>query len=213
MPYAPRLSGQDNYNFDMPVLNNTGLLGQIDKFEAELNGQKADPGAIYLIETGAVDVFPVKNPDLKDKPIDTKADEVIANLTMAITRLAKLGAKQVMVWNTADLLPNLPLTNMVGLASQGEVFQQRIDSLLPGELEALAKQLNIKIIPFDYNALNAEIHSDPAKYGLTNLTGWCISSSRVACQAPDEYFFWDDAELSARANEIVAEAMAEQLSK
>jgi cholinesterase len=208
------LSGQDNYNFDMPVLNNTGLLGQIDKFEAELNGQKADPGALYLIAIGDVDVFPVKNPGLKDKPIETKADEAIANITTAITRLAKLGAKQVMIWNTADLVPKLPLTIAVGLTSQAEDYKKRMDSQVPGKLEDLAKQLGIKIILFDYNALVAQIRSDPAKYGLTNLTDGCIDpSSRKVCLAPDEYFFWDDAELSARANQIIAEAMAGQLSK
>ena len=118
-----------------------------------------------------------------------------------------------MVWNTADLTPRLPLIRLVGLASKAEAFKERIDSKLPGEMEALAKQLGINIILFDYNALDAQIHSDPAKYGLTNLTDLCISPTRVICQAPDEYFFWDDAELSARANEIVADAMAEQLSK
>jgi cholinesterase len=208
------LSGQDNYNFDMPVLNNTGLLGQIDKFEAELNGQKADPGALYLIGIGETDVYLAINPDLNDKPIESIADETTANLTTAITRLATLGAKQVMVWNTADLMPKLPITIKMGLARQAEVFQQRIDSKLPGELGTLAKQLNINIIPFDYNALDAQIHSDPAKYGLTNLTNECVvSPSLEVCQAPDEYFFWDDVSPSARANQIIAEAMAEQLSK
>ena len=208
------LTGQGNYNYDMKVLDNTGLLGQIDKFEAELNGQKADPGALYSIAIGLPDVYQAINPDLNDKPMETKADEAIANLTTAITRLAKLGAKQVMIWNTADLMPKLPLAAAMGFASQAEDFKKRTDSQLPGKLEELAKQLGIKIILFDFNALDTQIRSDPAKYGLTNLTDGCVDpSSGEVCQAPDEYYYWDDVSLSARANQIIAEAMAGQLSK
>jgi len=208
------LTGQENYNFDMPVLKNTGLLGQIDKFEAELNGQKADPGALYSIEIGSTDVYQAINPDLNDKPMETKADEAIANITTAITRLAKLGAKQIMVWNSAELMPKIPLAVALDFTSQAEVFQNRMDSKLPGELENLAKQLGIKIIPFDFKALETQIRSDPAKYGLTNLTDGCVDpSSGKVCQAPNEYYYWDDVSLSARANQIIAEAMAGQLSK
>jgi len=70
-------------------LNNTGLLGQIDKFEKELNGAKADPEALYFINTSVTDVFTMSNASGTDA-INSYADQTIENIRLAITRLANL---------------------------------------------------------------------------------------------------------------------------
>jgi outer membrane lipase/esterase len=207
------MAGQGNINVDKPALNNTGLLAQIDKFEADLKGQKADPNGLYLITIGSSEAYASNFSSLTDQYKDATPDQVSANIATAITRLANLGAKQIMLWNSADLIPKAPLTTTGGFVKQTEQFKNQLDAQLSAKLADLAKQLNIKIIPFDYNALDAQIRSDPAKYGLTYVTGQCLSSSGQVCPTPDAYLYWDDVSLSAHANQIIAEAMASQLGK
>jgi phospholipase/lecithinase/hemolysin len=86
------LTGKGNINFDMPNLNETGLSDQIDKFEADLNGQKADPEALYLITTGSSDAYASIFYNQFEQFQGLTADQVSADLAAAITRLAKLGA-------------------------------------------------------------------------------------------------------------------------
>jgi phospholipase/lecithinase/hemolysin len=178
------------------------------------NEQSADPEALYLITTGSSDAYASIFYNQFEQFQGLTAEQVSADLAAAITRLAKLGAKQIMVWNTVDLLPKLPLSVSAGIVDQLAQFKGQLDAKLPAQLDDLAKQLGIKISLFDYNALEAQIRSDPAKYGLKNVTDMCkTSATSPVCTSPDEYLYWDDASLSARANQIVAEAMAEQLNK
>jgi len=50
-----------------------------------------------------------------------------------------------------------------------------IDRKLPGPLEALAKQLDIKIIPFDYNTVDTQIRSNPAVLQSAQAGGKCTA--------------------------------------
>lgn len=141
-------------------------------------------------------------------------DKVYANIATAITRLAKLGAKQVMIWNSADVIPKVPMVVAGDIVDQTEQYKNQLNGQLTDKLAALAKELDIKIIPFDYNTLDAQIRSDPAKFGLTNVTDGCVAApSGEVCPTPDDYLYWDDVSLTAHANQIIAEAMAAQLGK
>jgi phospholipase/lecithinase/hemolysin len=207
-------SGQGNINSDIESLNNTGLLGQIDQFEKGLNGAKADSGALYFINTSMVDVFTMV--ESGTDAINSYADQTLENIRTAITRLAKLGAKRFMFWNTSDIAPLMPGFIRNNFITPPKVFQDRMNSKLPGLISDLEKQLDIKIEPFDFRAVDAQIRNNPEKYGLTNLTGTCTQlpeSIGDICTKPDEYYFWGDYYLTRRIHQILGEAMADQLKK
>jgi cholinesterase len=208
------LSGQGNLNSDVEALNNTGLLGQIDQFEKGLNGAKADPGALYFINTSMVDVFTMS--ESGTDAINSYADQTLENIRLAITRLAKLGAKQFMFWNSSDMAPLLPGFIKNNFVAEPKVFQDRMNAELPGLISDLEKQLDIKIEPFDFRAVDAQIRNNPEKYGLTNLTDTCTQlpeSIGDVCTKPDEYYFWGYYYLTSRIHQILGEAMADQLKK
>ena len=149
-------SGQGNLNSDMASCNNSGLLGQIDQFEKGLNGAKADPDALYFINTSLVDIFEGSGGPTTDG-INSYADQTLENIRTAITRLAKLGAKQFMFWNTSDIAPLMPGFVINNYVAEPKVYQDRMNSELPGLISDLEKQLDIKIEPFDYRAVDAQI--------------------------------------------------------
>ena len=54
--YAVCMAMSDHYTLlPSAVFDNTGLLGQIDQFEKNLNGKETDPNALYTIQIGGVD--------------------------------------------------------------------------------------------------------------------------------------------------------------
>jgi phospholipase/lecithinase/hemolysin len=198
------MSGQDSHLF-----RDAGLLGQIDKFESDLKGEKADSGALYFIQIGIIDII------LLPYTYEYKSDVVIANIVTAVTRLAKLGAKHVMVGNSLDL-NNFPGFKREGVANEAEKFYTSMNTSLPGEMEKLAQELNIQVEVFDLATVAEHIQNNPDKYGLTQLESTCTDlpySSDSVCKNPDEYYYWGYYYLSRVVHNAMGEAMAEQVSK
>jgi phospholipase/lecithinase/hemolysin len=204
-------SGYDNA-LAMDSFKNTGLLGQIDKYIADLNGEKADPEALYFLQELPLDYF---DSDYSSQALTDRADQVVANFVTAVTALANVGAKKFLVGKFADLSRS-PLILSEG-SSAASTFQNRMDTTLVAEMAKLEQQLNIKIDLFDYTALNDLIWNNPAQYGFTNLTDQCGNGTTVetitVCETPDEYYWWNDLYPSRRAHQVIGEAMADQLSK
>jgi phospholipase/lecithinase/hemolysin len=211
---------------DMPILKkklygDAGLLSQIDQFESDLKGEKADADSLYFIFASMMDSFlcgEAINGDLvHDRQIASNcADQAILNNGTAVTHLAGLGARQFMVVNSAEVC-NYPLVVQLGNLDYCAAFQSRIKSEMPGKMEVLAKQLNVKIVIFDWLAVSDRIRSDPEKYGFTEITDPCLvgtyDTNNTLCESPDEYYFWGRMQITRRVHQIMGEAMAEQLSK
>ncbi len=209
------LGARSGYDSALPwdSFKNTGLLGQIDKYIADLNGEKADPEALFFIQELPLDFF---DSDYSSQAVTDRADQVVANFVTAVTDLANVGAKKFLVGKFADLSRS-PLILSEGF-SAASTFQNRMDTKLVAEMAKLEQQLNIKIILFDYTALTDLIWNNPAQYGFTNLTDHCMHASddlktTTVCETPDEYYWWDSLYPTRRANQLIGEAMAEQLSQ
>ena len=198
--YCAAMSDQDSIQF-----SNAGLLGQVDKFEAELNGGKADPEALYFIEIGMLDFFMTE--------VSGSADLVVANIGTAVTRLAELGAKHFMVGNSFNLSK---FPGFLGNATQAEMFQTKMNAALPGEMDKLAQEMGLEIEIFDISAAEERIRSNPEQYGITQLVSTCtqlpMDFSAEICANPDEYYYWGYYYLTHRVHQIMGEAMAEQVS-
>ena len=213
--YAVTYANSDTSNAvdtDFAEFKNTGLLGQAQKYIASLKGEKADPDALYHIKIGSGAFMNLYEGD--PKPI---ADQVIANISEAISLLAAAGAKQYMVANMHNISAYPDKSEMD--VSGAKAYQSYFNSTLPVAMEKLARELGVKITIFDYQAVEDHIMSNPAEYGITNIMDQCLDatdfteSDTTVCKSPDEYFFWDGGRPTRTVHQILGEAMAEQLSK
>jgi cholinesterase len=207
-------TGYDNANGDL--WDNTGLMAQIDQFEAELKGERADANSLYFIHISANDfIGSIDGVTHNISATVPLADQALANLNLAVEHLAKLGAHQFMVGTSTDL-SGMPGIINSDYGNEALAFQTRFNSGLPGEMEKLAERFDLKMNIFDYTALSDRIHSSPGDYGLTNTVDSCLvvnDSTTTVCKNPDEYFYWDDVHPTRRVHQIMGEAMAAQLSK
>jgi cholinesterase len=196
-------------------LKNTGILTQVDQYTGDLNGEKADPKALYFLQASTNDFFGDQY-TYDEKAINERADQAVANLVTAVTNLAKLGARRFMVGKSADLT-RVPLMHMAGVVAEATSFQTLFNAKLITEMTKLEQQLNIKIDLFDYTAAYDRIWSNPDQYGFVNLVDNCLATDEAynatICESPDTYFWWDPYSLTRRAHQVIGEAMADQLSK
>ena len=189
----------------------TGLLSQVKQFESELNGKKADSGALYFlgVSTGN-DLWSWAEDNTGNSAV--LADEVLKNLQTAIMKLSQLGAKQFFVVNAPDLtiMPGMLAVEKEGFAKDLANFQAYYQSQLPKIMADLSTQLQIEINIFDFQAIEDKIRSDPQKYSLKNLTDSCMADywAITACENPNEYYFWDPFHNTRKVNQIFGEAMA-----
>ena len=182
-----------------------GLLDQVGAFTSLLPpAAKADPNALYIVWAGGNDYLPTTSPF---KPYD-KPDIPLANISTAVTTLAGVGAKNIMVVNLPDL-GKTPLT-------LGTPLSQPLDALTEAHNAGLSQTLNIlsqnlgsgvNLIPLDVDSLADQVRANPAQFGFTNVTDACLPDifATTSCPNPNEYLFWDTNHLTARGNELVGE--------
>jgi cholinesterase len=220
--YAVAGALSDTHNIAETILliqRNTGLLSQVQKFITDLDEEKADADAIYVIQIGDGDFENSKPDDEFDSGI--LSDKVIANIGEAISQLTDAGAKRFVVVNMHDISKQ-PLMEEV-FVTAAKAYQSYFNATLLAEMETLAEDLDVEIKIFDYAAVSDGIRSEPDKYGLINLDDKCLAHTEPAptwadaittvCKSPDEYYYWDDEHPTRVVNQIIGEAMAEQLSK
>ena len=196
-------SGTGNAGYALP---NTGALSQIEKFKTELQGQTADPRALYFIMIGLED-YPWA-PQVKYSGDNSAlTEQTVNNIAMAISQLAQLGARRFLVVNLGDG-PEVPIVTMFNQSEPVAEFQTLLNSKLPGRLDALKSQLKVEITLFDYFALSTQIRKNPSDYGLANVTDPCRPWGQSACASPDQYYFWDEMYPSRSVHQILGEAYA-----
>jgi phospholipase/lecithinase/hemolysin len=202
-------SGNGNTIHWLNPYEDTGVLGQIDKFKATLKDGRADPDALYFIFASANDFGEHEDYSLPGTLPDL-ADQAVANIETAVSRLAEMGAMRFLVGNSAHL-SIMPFNITQRLADRATVFQTRFNSELPARLDKLKGRLGVDITLFDYTATIDKIRNNPAQYDLKNLTKPCqpiFFGVGAVCTSPDEYFFWDESHPTRRVHQIVGEAMA-----
>jgi phospholipase/lecithinase/hemolysin len=202
-----------------------GLMNQVDQFEASLNGQKADPNALYFIfMPSEVLSYIATAPKLRAqyKPEEWSAFS-LENNEKAITRLAGLGAKRFLVVNMVDMAiqPEVRDNQDTGAMDWAVPVQEDFNASLPDRMKALAKELGVTIQVFDHPALSERIRSNPGQYSLTNLDEQCVEWTEVpdgwptgeTCASPDGYYFYDERRPTRRVHEIIGEAIYEFVNK
>lgn len=205
-------TGEENYSEWMDHLGNTGVLGQIRKFENSLKEGKADPDALYFIFASANDYFTFMDYSLPGT-VEEVADKAVDNINEAIKRLSALGAKKFFVVNSSDLTL-VPYEITTNRTESAEIFVERVNKKLPESIKELQKNSEIKIMIFDLPTVSDNIVKNKSKYGLVELTKEAQSTYpevKPASANPEQYYFWDEWHYTATVHKILGEEMHDKV--
>ncbi len=163
-------------------------------------GGAADSSALYVVFGGGNDVR------------DNDAANSAASIGQVIADLAAQGATDFLV----PTLPDIGLTPeaLSGGAPGGSsavisAASAQHNANLMAEVANLELSLGVNIITFDLFSVFADVISDPASYGITNVDEACILTD---CLDPDSYLFFDGIHPTAIVHQIMGElAYAEVL--
>ncbi|ARV57287.1 GDSL family lipase [Nostocales cyanobacterium HT-58-2] len=186
-----------------------GLQQELNSFTAA--NKSADPNALYILWAGTNDYLDyfsggVPNPS-----------QTVANLSEAVTSLAVIGAKNIMIVNLPDL-GKFPVT---GGDSQISGYLSTLTSVHNSGLNTIRNFLTqklsseINLIPLDVNSLFNRIIAAPGEFGFTNVTDSCIGrdlsvvpievpTPQVACIS-DKFLFWDEVHPTTATHKLIGE--------
>jgi outer membrane lipase/esterase len=212
------LAGRGNTNSPLPVANLPGVTDQIERYVA--TRPRADARDLFIVFGGANDALRTFG-QAQTTPAAQVPALVQASITSAITstldsigRLTATGASQFVVPN----LPNLGRTPSAiagGPAAQGlaTLYAQNFNAALAGILAQQAAQ--VRIVPFDVNAVFNDLTTNPARYGLTNVTQACVavpSCVTGSAATQNQFLFWDTVHPTANVHATIGAMMAHVLS-
>jgi outer membrane lipase/esterase len=185
-------SGTNN-TVSSPLL--PGLTTELDRFL--ITSPKLDPNRLFIIWAGANDYLGggVTNPAI-----------VVGNISTAVSRLTAAGAQQLIVVNLPDLgkIPAGAADPAQSAALSG--LSAAHNSGLRASLQTIAQNNpNVSIIPTDLAALFNAAITNPARFGLTNVTQPCLNQlTATVCATPDTYLFWDPLHPTAAGHRLIS---------
>jgi phospholipase/lecithinase/hemolysin len=186
-----------------------GVLAQVNLFTQSLqaNNQKADPNALYFVWGGGIDYL-FGNA--------TNPTEVVGNLANAITSLTTAGAKNIGVFNLADLgtlpfITNNP-NNPPQLAAGLTALTQGHNAGLSNVTNALRSSTGANIFTVDVNQLLTNISMNPQRFGFINVANACFladfdqvrAGNFTLCSNPNNFLYYDGVHPTTRGHNLIA---------
>ncbi|MDR9893486.1 SGNH/GDSL hydrolase family protein [Aetokthonos hydrillicola Thurmond2011] len=185
-----------------------GLQQEINSFIAV--NPSADSDALYILWIGANDYL---NSFFGGVP-DTL--QVVTNESAAVTSLAAVGAKDIVVANLPDLgmFPIARSDSEISNLLSADISIYNSD--LAATLNFLSQKLSsdVNIIPLDLNSLFNRIISAPDEFGFTNVSGYCIQDFSVVSVVlatqpstcdPNKFLFWDPVHPTTVIHKLIGE--------
>lgn len=177
-----------------------GLQGQVDNFVRQV--PQADPDALYVIWAGANDYLDGNSPDVQ---------EILGNLSGAITGLAAVGARNFLVPNLPDLGETPQGRDLDRELQQGlSLLSEAHNAGLAAALATIEQDPSLNIIALDSNGLIDGAIANPADFGFTNVTDDFLTAGATN---PDEFIFWDDIHPTARSYEFLADTALKTITE
>jgi phospholipase/lecithinase/hemolysin len=189
-----------------------GLQQQIDAFTLPLiqANRVADPDALYVLWAGANDYLPTRG---SFEPFDEPSTP-LNNLSEALTTLAGVGAKNILVANLPDLgdtpgsiarEPSVP-----GTVAQLNALTEAHNSGLSALLDELEGNLSsdVNLISLDVNSLFDRAVAEPSEFGFANVTTPCLAVQACVSSTQEEqnaFLFWDEQHPTTAGHRYVAD--------
>jgi len=212
---TPSLSGGTDFAYvgarvlGASQYTNVDLTAQVANY---LNGGGVPaPTDIFTVWGGSNDFLSAANGQIP--PITPQT--VVANLEAVITNLANAGAKTFVVGNLPPL-GQTPQYRGKALSAQLDAATSAYNLALADKLPLLSGSLGVTIHPLDANALFLSAISNPAAYGLTNVTdsatlldatfgiGYALATS-----TPEKYLFFDSVHPTSTVHQIMGKRAAD----
>jgi phospholipase/lecithinase/hemolysin len=215
-------TGSDNTIDLIPGL--PGLQQQIAAFTSLIPaGASADPNSLYIVWGGANDYLPTDS--LAFEPFE-KPNKTITNLSTAITALAGVGAKNILVVNLPDLGstprvlgndPSFSLSPDDPTPSELNKLTGAHNKQLSKTLKSLRKSLDpsLNLIAYDVDSLVDDVLANPGSFGFTNVENPCLFTLSCVLDPAQQqqYLFWDGIHPTTQAHQFIAQRALETLSK
>ncbi|MBD2269793.1 cadherin domain-containing protein [Anabaena sp. FACHB-1391] len=160
-----------------------GLLTQIQQFKTLNTATPVGKDGLYVIWAGGNDFL-----NLATNPTQAITNAV-TNISSAITTLAELGAKEIVVGNLPDLGAT-PLSIANNNVDNARLISIGFNAALTQALTNLEPVLNVDLSLVDIFGLSAAFQANPASYNFTNITQPLITATNPV--DPNQYAFWDD---------------------
>lgn len=164
---------------------------------------RADPDALYVVAGGGNNARAAVDAIRAGANINTTiasfAAQYAADVGGMVSALSGAGARNIVVWNTPDLglapgYLGTPLAQIgTGVAAGMNQVMQSLVWTQPG------------VTGFDLFGLLGSVATDPARFGLTNVTIGC-ASLQSGCN-PNTFLFWDAIHPTSAGHNIIAQAM------
>jgi uncharacterized protein YjiK/phospholipase/lecithinase/hemolysin len=178
-----------------------GLLTQIQQFKT-VNTNSIGKDGLYVIWAGANDFL-----NLATDPIQAVTNAV-TNISSAITTLAGLGAKEIVVGNLADLGAT-PASIASNNVANARAISLGFNTALNQALTNLEPALNVNLSLVDNFGSSTAVQTNPANYKFTNITQPLITATNPV--NPDQYAFWDDVHPTTRLHQLVTDTFENTL--
>ncbi|HME69356.1 MAG TPA: SGNH/GDSL hydrolase family protein, partial [Myxococcota bacterium] len=188
---------------------NTGMQNQVNSFTGA--PPAFNPATSLFVLWGGGN-------DLVLSPTSQAVTQAVSNLSAEVTQLAAAGARNFLIPNWLDWSLS-PSAIALGPAAQAYTHSLVLlfNSDLATALGTLRGQLpTSNLMSFDtYDALNTVI-SNPATYGLTNVTSPCVILNTPfggpitiasLCTNPSQYSWWDAEHPTATVHEVLGTDM------
>ncbi|WP_094678049.1 SGNH/GDSL hydrolase family protein [Hydrocoleum sp. CS-953] len=177
-----------------------GLQTQIDEFIAETPA--TDPDALYVVWAGGNDYLRGDDPDVQSS---------VGNLSVAVNKLASIGARNF-------ILPNIPDLGAIPLAQTFPPEQQQAltllteahNSALAATSPILEQDPNINIINFDSRTSIDNIIANPGDFGFTNVTDSFLASGP---NNPDDFLFFDEIHPTDNGHNFIADSAIKSITE
>jgi phospholipase/lecithinase/hemolysin len=221
IPLTPSLTGGNNFAFggartDYNTVETTAggplppglfpwtLNAEVQAFK---NRGVNDPGALYIVFSGANDVTDIVVNGLNPA---TVIPNTINGILGAVAAFASAGAKTIVVPNLPDLgLTPLFLSSGPAASAAATNLTIQFNALLDAQLDAIS---GLNIIELDTFNLVRNVVFNPGQFGLSIVTTPCHSGfvaphpNGDECPNPSEFLFWDIVHPTTNVHTILADA-------
>ena len=202
------------------------LSTQVDAFLQSLGGNPVPADWLVVMEMGSNDVRDAFVAGLSDPALaGTIFLGALQSITDNLARLRAAGATNFLIWSSVpnigvtpavrtlagalQMQTGIPAAFFIGLATGAAAdFSAGLQAIAAGLQASGANVTRLDVFPM----VNGLV-TNPASFGLTNVTMPCITPSIAPfkCQNPDEYLFWDGIHPTSAVHGILAQEAAAAL--
>lgn len=202
--------GARTYYHPEDFLGMKSLLDQYNLYQS--THATADPNALYIVWAGANNLkdilLPPTGTPLTSTQITQELFDTVGDVGQVISSLAGIGARNILV-------PNLPDLGIVPLATGGGAPNADATFLAASYNDLLDSLLDsfsgINLMRFDSFSFVDDVYYNPAKYGLSDVTGAAynkfVEAGGSTVANPDEYLSWDGFHPTSVAHSLLADGI------